>query len=190
MRAILRQDPDIIMIGEIRDLETAEMAIQAALTGHLVLSTLHTNDAPCAITRLLELGVPDYLLKATVLGVMAQRLVRTLCPHCKQRDAITEQDWKDLTTPWKMALPKLVYKPHGCLECRNTGYLRRQGIYEILVVTETVKALVNDKSSIDQVRLQGMKEGMHTLRLSGAQKIAAGETTITEVLRVAPKNHS
>lgn len=186
VRALMRQDPDIIMIGEIRDLETAEMAIQAALTGHLVLSTLHTNDAPSAITRMLELGVPAYLLKATVLGVMAQRLVRTLCPHCKQTDTVSESDWQSLTAPWKVNLPKTVYKPVGCLECRNTGYFGRQGIYEILVMSETVQNQVNDQLNIDQLRRQAMKDGMHSLRLSGAQKIAAGETTITEVLRVSP----
>ncbi len=186
VRSLMRQDPDIIMIGEIRDLETAEMAIQAALTGHLVLSTLHTNDAPSAITRLLELGVPSYLLKATVLGVMAQRLVRTLCPHCKTEDHISEQDWQDLTLPWKMPLPKKVYKPQGCLECRNTGYYGRQGIYEILLMSEPVQEMITDQVSIDSIRRQGMKEGMRSLRISGAQKIAAGETTIAEVLRVAP----
>ena len=186
VRALMRQDPDIIMIGEIRDLETAEMAIQAALTGHLVLSTLHTNDAPSAITRLLELGVPSYLLKATILGVMAQRLVRTLCSHCKEPDTVTEQDWKSLTKPWKVAMPETIYKPKGCLECRNTGYLGRQGIYEIMLLSEPVQDNINDQINLDNIRRQSMKEGMRTLRLSGAQKVAAGETTIAEVLRVTP----
>jgi general secretion pathway protein E len=186
VRALLRQDPDIIMIGEIRDLETAEMAIQAALTGHLVLSTLHTNDAPSAITRLLELGVPSYLLKATVLGVMAQRLVRTLCPHCKQPAPLDEKAWQQLVSPWKAALPKIGYQPVGCLECRNTGYYGRQGIYEILLMSETVQELVTDNVGLDPIRRQAMKEGMHTLRLSGAHKVAAGDTTIEEVMRVAP----
>ena len=186
VRALMRQDPDIIMIGEIRDLETAEMAIQAALTGHLVLSTLHTNDAPSALTRLLELGVPSYLLKATILGVMAQRLVRTLCPHCKQSGLIDESAWQQLVSPWKMTTPKIGYHPKGCLECRNTGYLGRQGIYEILLMTEAVQELVNEHTGLDAIRRQGMKEGMHTLRLSGAHKIAAGDTTIEEVMRVAP----
>ncbi len=187
VRALMRQDPDIIMVGEIRDLETAEMAIQAALTGHLVLSTLHTNDAPSAITRLLELGVPAYLLKATVLGVMAQRLVRTLCPHCKQQGTIDEDDWAKLTAPWKVAKPDSVFQEKGCLECRNTGYLGRQGIYEIMVMSEAVQGLVSDQINLEKVRRQGMKEGMRSLRLSGAQKISAGETTLTEVLRVVPK---
>jgi len=186
IRALMRQDPDIIMIGEIRDLETAEMAIQAALTGHLVLSTLHTNDAPSALTRMLELGVPAYLLKATVLGVMAQRLVRTLCPHCKVEDSVEAVDWQELTAPWKVALPKTVYRPEGCLECRNTGYMGRQGLYEILTLTEAVKNEIGEQLDIDAIRRQGIKEGMRTLRLSGAQKIAAGATTISEVMRVAP----
>ncbi len=186
VRALLRQDPDIIMIGEIRDLETAEMAIQAALTGHLVLSTLHTNDAPSAITRLLELGLPSYLLKATVLGVMAQRLVRTLCPHCKVAGPIDEAAWQQLVTPWKVVPPKMGYQPKGCLECRNTGYYGREGIYEILLMSETVQELVSENTGLDTIRRQAMKEGMHTLRLSGAHKVAAGETTIEEVMRVAP----
>jgi len=186
VRALLRQDPDIIMIGEIRDLETAEMAIQAALTGHLVLSTLHTNDAPSAITRLLELGVPSYLLKATVLGVMAQRLVRTLCPHCKESGPIDEAAWQQLVAPWRAAPPKLGYHPKGCLECRNTGYYGREGIYEILLMSEAVQELIGEHTGLETLRRQGMKEGMHTLRLSGAHKVAAGQTTIEEVMRVAP----
>jgi general secretion pathway protein E len=135
MRALMRQDPDIIMVGEIRDLETADMAIQAALTGHLVLSTLHTNDAPSAITRLLDLGVPSYLLSATVLGVMAQRLVRTLCPHCKQPGGMRAEDeaaWNALVAPWKSSKPAQLYHPAGCLDCRMTGYKGRVGIYEIM----------------------------------------------------------
>ncbi|ARN76331.1 GspE/PulE family protein [Oceanicoccus sagamiensis] len=186
VRALMRQDPDIVMIGEIRDLETAEMAIQAALTGHLVLSTLHTNDAPSALTRLLELGVPPYLLKATVLGVMAQRLVRTLCPHCKQPDTVSEADWKSLTRPWKVPVPQTIYQPKGCLECRNTGYLGRQGIYEILLLSDDIQEHVDERVDIEKIRQQSMKEGMKTLCLSGAQKVAAGDTTIAEVLRVAP----
>lgn len=186
VRALMRQDPDIIMIGEIRDLETAEMAIQAALTGHLVLSTLHTNDAPTAMTRLLELGVPGYLLKATVLGVMAQRLVRTLCPQCKVADTVDEELWAQLTRPWKMSPPKQVFKPVGCLSCRNTGYMGRQGIYEILTLSDKVRALIGESADIDDVRHQGMREGMRNLRLSGAQKVAAGLTTTAEVMRVAP----
>lgn len=186
VRALLRQDPDIIMIGEIRDLETAEMAIQAALTGHLVISTLHTNDAPSAVTRLLELGVPAYLIRATVLGVMAQRLVRTLCPHCKVATELNETDWTTLTAPWKVAPPKQVFHAPGCLECRNTGFYGRQGIYEILPVEGSIQAAIGDDIELDNLRRLAMKNGMRTLRLSGAQKVARGETTIAEVLRVAP----
>ena len=186
VRALLRQDPDIIMIGEIRDLETAEMAIQAALTGHLVLSTLHTNDAPSAITRLLELGVPHYLLKATVLGVMAQRLVRTLCPSCKETVAIEDEAWTLLTTPWRSNTPKAGCKPVGCLECRDTGYKGRAGIYEVMPLSNKLKSLITQQTDISDLRRQGIKEGMQTLRLSGAQKVAAGQTTIEEVMRVTP----
>lgn len=190
VRALLRQDPDIIMVGEIRDLETAEMAIQAALTGHLVLSTLHTNDAPSAVTRLLELGVPPYLIKATVLGVMAQRLVRTLCPSCKQTTTIDPQDWKELTSPWRSELPSKACEPVGCLECRDTGYKGRQGVYEVLPLSSQVKSLIGEQTDIAELRKQAIKEGMKTLRISGAQKIASGMTTIEEVLRVTPASHS
>ncbi len=186
VRALLRQDPDIIMVGEVRDLQTAEMAIQAALTGHLVISTLHTNDAPTAITRMLDLGVPSYMIKATVLGVMAQRLVRTLCPHCKVEDEVDLEAWELLTQPFRAKPPTRVYWPRGCLECRDTGYLGRVGIYELLPMTDAVKALVSGDCDIRAIRRQGMKEGMRTLRLSGAQKVGAGLTTIAEVLRVAP----
>ncbi|MFT5117279.1 MAG: general secretion pathway protein E [Kiritimatiellia bacterium] len=186
IRTLLRQDPDIIMIGEIRDNETGQMAVQAALTGHLVLSTLHTNDAPTAITRLLDLGLPSFLIRSTVLGVMAQRLVRTLCPHCKQTSNISAKEWSDLVKPWKAAKPEKIYQPVGCLECRNTGYLGRQGIYEVMPMTECLRKLIDDRADMILLRKQAMKEGMRSLRLSGAQKIAAGLTTIEEVLRVAP----
>ena len=186
LRALLRQDPDIVMVGEIRDLETAEMAIQAALTGHLVLSTLHTNDAPSALTRLLELGVPSYLIKNTVLGVMAQRLVRTLCPSCKGKGPLDTQGWKALTYPWAAAAPAEVSQPVGCLECRDTGYRGRAGLYEILTMSDVVKGLITDNPDIDQLRNQCIKEGMFSLRLSGAQKVASGITTIQEVMRVTP----
>jgi general secretion pathway protein E len=186
VRALLRQDPDIIMVGEIRDLETAEMAVQAALTGHLVISTLHTNDAPSAITRLLELGIAPYLIKATLLGVMAQRLVRILCPHCKVAVAVDEEGWRALTAPWKMSPPAKVYQLVGCIECRETGFLGREGIYELLPLTDAVKPFVTAGAEIGKLRKVGMREGMRTLRLSGALKIAAGRTTIAEVIRVAP----
>ncbi len=186
VRTLLRQDPDIIMVGEIRDLETAEMAIQAALTGHLVLSTLHTNDAPSAITRFLELGVPSYLLNATVLGVMAQRLVRTLCPKCKKATEVDEKAWQQLTSPWKVTPPAKMFRPVGCLDCRNTGYYGRLGLYEIMPITETVKEYIGENCDLGKLRMQAVKEGMRTLRISGAQKVGVGKTTIEEVMRVAP----
>ncbi len=188
VRALMRQDPDIIMVGEIRDLETAEMAIQAALTGHLVLSTLHTNDAPSAITRLLELGVPHYLLKATLLGVMAQRLVRTLCPHCKAPMQLDADDWTALTRPWNAPLPSTAQRAVGCLECRDTGYRGRAGVYEIMLLNDAIKPLITADTDIVALRRQAFKDGMRSLRLSGAQKIAAGLTTIEEVLRVTPQS--
>ena len=190
VRALMRQDPDIIMIGEIRDLETAEMAVQSALTGHLVLSTLHTNDAPSAVARLLELGVAPYLLNATLNGVMAQRLVRTLCPHCKQKADLQrgedEAAWDALVAPWKANRPAKICKPVGCLECRMTGYLGRVGIYETLLFSGAIKSLTAKNAELATLREQAMKEGMKPLRISGAMKVAAGVTTIDEVLKVAP----
>ncbi|MGB5278244.1 MAG: GspE/PulE family protein [Gammaproteobacteria bacterium] len=186
VRTLMRQDPDIIMIGEIRDMETAEMAIQAALTGHLVLSTLHTNDAASAVTRLLDIGVPPYLLQSSILGVMAQRLVRTLCHHCKQPTDISEQEWNALVKPWKSKKPDQVMLPVGCLECRNTGYMGRIGIYEMFTFTSKLRQLVNASCDISELRQQTLKDGLRPLRLSGASKVAAGVTTIEEVMRVAP----
>ncbi len=189
IRALMRQDPDIIMVGEIRDLETADMAIQAALTGHLVLSTLHTNDAPSAITRLLDLGVPAYLLNSTILGVMAQRLVRTLCPHCKKAGGLRAEDeaaWSELVVPWKSKMPAQIYHPVGCLECRMTGYMGRIGIYEILLLSPEVRKLITRDADLAKIREQATREGMKPLRISGALKIAAGQTTIEEVMKVAP----
>ena len=189
IRALMRQDPDIIMVGEIRDLETAEMAIQAALTGHLVLSTLHTNDAPSAMTRLLDLGVPPYLLSATVIGVMAQRLIRTLCPHCKKPGGLRaedEQAWGDLVAPYKANKPTQLYYPVGCLECRNTGYMGRIGIYELMPMNLDLKRLVSARADLTTLRTQAQKDGMRPLRIAGARKVAAGLTTIQEILKVAP----
>ncbi len=186
VRALMRQDPDIIMVGEIRDAETAEMAVQAALTGHLVISTVHTNDAPSAVSRMLELGVPAYLIRATVIGIMAQRLVRTLCEHCKTATTIDSDVWNELTQPWNVAKPNKGFKADGCLECRNTGYYGRQGLYEILPLSRDLSQLVVDDLNLDELRQCGMREGMRTLRLAGAKKIAAGYTTPEEVLRVTP----
>ena len=186
IRTLMRQDPDIIMVGEIRDLATAEMATQAALTGHLVLSTLHTNDAPSAISRLLDLGVPAHLLRVTLNGVMAQRLVRQLCPHCKEKAAVDQAVWRQLVAPWKLAPPAEVHQPVGCLECRNTGYLGRVGIYEIMPMGESLRALVSADFDLPRLRAQAMQEGMRSLRLAGALKVAAGITAIEEILRVTP----
>ncbi|MDN4055684.1 GspE/PulE family protein [Massilia sp. YIM B02763] len=185
VRALMRQDPDIVMIGEIRDLETAEMAIQAALTGHLVLSTLHTNDAPSAVMRLLELGVPYYLLEATLIGIMAQRLVRTLCPQCKAADGeLNDAVWNNIAGSWDMPKPQTVYRPIGCPECRQTGFRGRTGLYELAVVTEGFSRLIQEETDIGALRRQSVADGMKPLRIAGALKVAEGVTTAEEVLKV------
>ncbi|WP_332813452.1 GspE/PulE family protein [Ramlibacter sp.] len=187
LRALMRQDPDIIMVGEIRDLETAEMAVQAALTGHLVFSTLHTNDAPSAVTRLMELGVPPYLINATVLGVLAQRLVRTLCRKCRQPDeAGPRETVEEVVRPWKLSGSWRPYRPVGCVDCRMTGFLGRMGLYELLTVTEAFKERVAHQPSIDALRRQGIADGMRPLRLAGALRVAEGLTTLEEVLTATP----
>ncbi len=187
LRALMRQDPDIIMVGEIRDLATAEMAIQAALTGHLVFSTLHTNDAASAITRLVDLGVPPYLIGATVVGVLAQRLARVLCPACKQRDDTTTREVLDeMAKPWRLSGGVRPYKPVGCLECRHTGYRGRAGLYELLMMSDAARAHVHPALDVAALRRQAVKEGMRPLRLAGAMKVAEGLTTIDEVLRSTP----
>jgi general secretion pathway protein E len=187
VRTLLRQDPDIIMVGEIRDRDTADMAVQAALTGHLVLSTLHTNDAPSAVTRLLDLGVPPYLISSTLLGVMAQRLIRTLCPHCKTPgDPPDEETWRMLTAPFRADLPTQTQMPVGCLECRMTGYYGRVGIYEIMALTAPLRRLIHAAGDDGKLREQAYREGMKPLRVSGASKIAAGLSTTEEVVKVAP----
>lgn len=187
VRTLLRQDPDIIMIGEIRDLETAQMAVQASLTGHLVLSTLHTNDAPSAITRLLDLGVPHYLVASTLNGVLAQRLVRTLCSHCKRPHMLSEIEWDALRAPGE-ALPEelQVHAPVGCLECRRTGYLGRVGLYELLPVTPRLRTLIRADMDLAGFSHAAQAEGVRSLRRAGLEKVAAGLTTIEEVLSVLP----
>jgi general secretion pathway protein E len=186
IRTLMRQDPDIIMVGEIRDIETAEMTIQAALTGHLVLSTLHTNDAPSAVTRLLDLGVPSYLIHSTVLGIMAQRLVRTLCANCKAPEPITQSDWNALVGTFNIAKPEHIYRPVGCLECRNTGFRGRSGIYEMLSMSRTLRKLITPDTNLAKLTKQAYQEGMQPLIINGAEKVAAGLTTIEELLKVAP----
>ncbi|GGI53561.1 GspE/PulE family protein [Oxalicibacterium solurbis] len=185
VRALMRQDPDIIMVGEIRDLETAEMAIQAALTGHLVLSTLHTNDAPSAVMRLLELGVPYYLLESTLIGIMAQRLTRTLCVHCKTPDGeILDDVWTNLVDGWDIPKPAAVYRPVGCPECRQTGYRGRTGLYELLTVTQPFSKLIKAETDIHALKKQSIADDMKPLRLAGALKVVEGVTTVEEVLKV------
>ena len=187
LRALMRQDPDIIMVGEIRDLATAEMAIQAALTGHLVFSTLHTNDAASAITRLRDLGVPGYLISATVIGVLAQRLVRTLCPDCKARDeATTREALDDLARPWRLGGGVRPNKPVGCPACRQTGYRGRVGLYELLVLGDQARTAVHPDHDMAALRRQAVKDGMRPLRLAGMMKVAEGQTTVDEVLRGTP----
>lgn len=186
IRTLMRQDPDIIMVGEIRDLETADMAIQAALTGHLVLSTLHTNDSPSAVTRLLDLGVPSYLIHSTVLGIMAQRLVRTLCPSCKAPEPVEQSTWSALVGTFNVPKPKHIYKAVGCLECRNTGFRGRSGIYEMLTITPALRKLITPDTNLAELTKLAQREGMQPLIINGAEKIAAGLTTIEELLKVAP----
>lgn len=187
IRTLMRQDPDIIMVGEICDRATAEMAVQAALTGHLVLSTLHTNDAPTAISRLLDLQMPAHLIKATLNGVMAQRLVRTLCPECRKEVRCDPNDWNTLAGSAELAPPSTLFQPAGCLECRNTGYLGREGIYEIMPLTNELLTYISTDSDIQSIRQAAIAQGMKTLRIAGAEKVAAGVTSMEEVLRVTPE---
>ena len=187
LRALMRQDPDIIMVGEIRDQKTADMAVQAALTGHLVFSTLHTNDAPSAVTRLMELGVPSYLINATLLGVLAQRLVRTLCKLCKVPDlAAARETLAEVVKPWQISGGYKPFKPVGCVDCRMTGFMGRMGLYELLVVTEAFKEKIQRDPNSDALKRQAVADGMRPLRLSGALRVAEGVTVIEEVLAATP----
>lgn len=186
VRTLLRQDPDIIMVGEIRDLETAQMAVQAALTGHLVLSTLHTNDAASAVTRLLELGVPYYLIRSTLIGVVAQRLVRTFCPACVAKADAEEERWNSLVAPWKSKAPEFINQAVGCLECRNSGFQGRAGIYELLPMSPRVKEMVTPNVHLEDLRKQAYSDGMRPMRLSGLNKVAQGKTSYDEILKVTP----
>ena len=186
VRTLLRQDPDIIMVGEIRDRETADIAIQAALTGHLVLSSLHTNDAPSAITRLIDIGMQPFLINATLQGVIAQRLLRTLCVHCKEAIDTNKQDWLEFSKPHKLKMPPKIYRPVGCDECRHTGYLGRAGIYEVLTMDSNIRTYITSQTNLDQLREAALKNGMRSLKIGGAQKIADGMTTMEEVYSVLP----
>ncbi|MDN5621253.1 MAG: GspE/PulE family protein [Psychrobacter sp.] len=191
IRSLMRQDPDIIMVGEIRDAETANMAVQASLTGHLVLSTLHTNDAPSSITRLHDLGIQPFLTSATILGVMAQRLLRTLCPHCKKAVDVTVDSeiaiqWQELVQPWRAPVPTQIYIAQGCEHCRHTGYQGRVGLYEIMPLSNELKKLVAADANLDVLKQQAYREGVQPLRVSGAKRVSEGVTTIEEVMRVVP----
>ena len=190
IRTLMRQDPDIIMVGEIRDPETAEMAVQAALTGHLVLSTLHTNDAPTAISRLLDLGMPAHLLRATLNGIMAQRLLRTLCLSCRVEVAPDQQAWEELVQSHQLPMPSKIYQPGGCLDCRNTGYSGRQGVYEIMPLSKPLIKTIGATSDIQSLRDRAVKIGMVPLRLAGAEKVIRGITSIEEVMCVTPEPES
>ena len=187
LRSILRQDPDVVMIGEIRDKETASIAIQAALTGHIVLSTLHTNDAPSAITRLLDMGVEDYLLTSTVNGVMSQRLVRKLCPHCKQPHTISSEELSTMgvTHLLEPGQEVTVYGPGECDECAHTGYRGRMGIHELLLMNDQVRHEVLQRASSEQIYRVAREYGMLSMFEDGFSKVLAGLTSIAEVLRVA-----
>jgi general secretion pathway protein E len=187
LRNILRQDPDIIMIGEMRDLETAENAIQAALTGHLVLSTLHTNDAPSSVTRLQDLGTPSFLLQATLVGVLAQRLVRKICPFCKEPIEMDPKELASLGLDLGRNGPVELHMGKGCMKCRGTGYLGRSGVYEVLPVTESIKKMITPESNVEAMFDMAKREGMITLRENAVKKLLAGETTYQEVLRVTWK---
>jgi type II secretory ATPase GspE/PulE/Tfp pilus assembly ATPase PilB-like protein len=189
LRSIVRQDPDVIMVGEIRDFETAEIAVQSALTGHLVFSTLHTNDAAGAISRLLEMGVEDYLLASSLLAVMAQRLVRTLCPQCRrpaEGSVIPSGNGATTngTTNGVKGAPTTAFEARGCEACDMTGYHGRNGIFELLTITEGVRQLVLKRSSSDIIKTAAVNQGMRTLREDGWRKVREGSTTVAEVLRV------
>jgi general secretion pathway protein E len=184
LRTLLRQDPDIIMVGEIRDPETADNAIQASLTGHLVLSTLHTNDAPTSITRLLDLGVPPFLINPTILGIIAQRLVRKICPHCAEPFFLNPMECKALGIAYEKVKHMEVAKGKGCAQCRNTGYYGRTGVFEILEMTEEIRELVEKKASPTQIRVAAKKQGMVLLKEAAIRKLLKQVTTFEEIVRV------
>jgi general secretion pathway protein E len=184
LRTILRQDPDVIMIGEMRDLETAENAVQAALTGHLVLSTLHTNDAPSAIVRLINLGIAPFLIQASVIGIVAQRLLKTICEECKEAYTLAADELVSMGIPAKGGDPIQLYRGRGCRKCRGTGYYGRTGVFEVLPFTEEIKKLTTATSDMASIQVRAEAEGMITLRENALQKMLAGVTTRQEVLRV------
>ena len=184
LRSILRQDPDVIMIGEIRDSETAKIAVQAALTGHLVFSTLHTNDSAGALARLVEMGVEPFLAASALVGVLAQRLVRTICPHCRQSYQPDKQLLAELFDGTEVPKQATFYRGRGCSHCMQVGYLGRTGLYELLEVTDPIRRLVNSNADAATIRQQALKMGLRTLRQAGLAKVLSGETTVEEILRV------
>lgn len=183
LRSFLRQDPDVIMVGEIRDEETARIAVQAALTGHLVFSTLHTNDSASALTRLIDMGIEPYLLTSSVTAILAQRLVRKVCPYCKEVYHPTEFEQR-LLEEHGSGGPNVVYKGRGCPECLNTGYLGRIGIFELLTLTSKIRQMVQDKASSEEIKAEAIRDGMLTLRQDGIQRALAGDTSLSEIMRV------
>jgi general secretion pathway protein E len=183
LRAILRQDPDVIMIGEIRDLETAQIAVQASLTGHLVLATLHTNDAASAVTRLADMGVEPYLLSSSLLGVLAQRLVRTLCPACREA-TVPDTAERTLLSGMGAASLERIYQPRGCAACSQGGYRGRTGVYELLVVDDAMRRIIHDRADEGAVRSAMRAAGAATLRSDGARWLADGTTSLAELVRV------
>ena len=187
LRTVLRQDPDIIMVGEIRDTETAEYAVQAALTGHLVLSTLHTNDAPSSITRLLDLKVPAFLITSTIIGILAQRLVRVNCSHCSEEYTPNAEEAAELGVPFETIRDRRLKRGRGCLHCRQTGYSGRDGIFEILPMTDGIRRLVADHADSAHLFAAARAEGMRTLREAAIDKVFQGITTVSEMVRVTGK---
>ena len=187
LRSILRQDPDIVMVGEIRDNETAAISIQASLTGHLVVSSLHTNDSPSAITRLIDMNIEPYMISSTIVGIVGQRLVRTLCKNCKLPDDETSRDTLDeIVKPWKINGDYRPFKAVGCVECRMTGFKGRMGLYELMTIGEAFKDKVTQQPSLEALRRQAVVDGMRPLRLAGALRVAEGVTTLEEVLSATP----
>jgi general secretion pathway protein E len=184
LRSIVRQDPDVILIGEIRDAETAEIAIHSALTGHLVLSTLHTNDAPSAITRLIDMGMEDYLLSSTVIGILAQRLVRVACPYCQVPSSPDPAVLRELKLDGRSLADLSIIDVKGCEKCSHTGYWGRAGIFEFLEVTDQIQRLILEKKDSNIIKEEARKGGMRTLREDGWMKVKHGVTTISEVMRV------
>jgi type IV pilus assembly protein PilB len=185
LRSFLRQDPDIIMVGEIRDFETAEIAVKAALTGHLVLSTLHTNDAPATINRLLNMGVEPFLVASSVNIVLAQRLARVICPRCKEPDHYPPESLIDVGFDPEVAQTLTVYKGKGCDECGNTGFKGRVALYEVLPMREEIRELVLVGASAIEIKRKAIETGMKTLRASGLSKVQEGVTTVGEIVRVS-----